>query len=60
MQRLEVLIFGEIWDVRASPEKVGNWRWAVCSEFMMPPSGTITEMLGMAGYLFVHGRLGST
>jgi hypothetical protein len=48
---------GKIWAVHASAEKEGNWRVAVWLECMMPLLGTRTEMLELAGRLFVHGRL---
>lgn len=38
-----------MWAVHASIEKEGSWRLAVWLEYMIPPFGKRTEVLGLAG-----------
>jgi hypothetical protein len=45
---------GMMWAVHASTEMEGNWSLAVWLDYMMPPLGTKTEMLGLVRRLFVY------
>jgi hypothetical protein len=43
---------GKMWASQASGGSIGRFNWAVCVDWSMEPSGSSTDMPGLAGCLF--------